>query len=147
MESFKALKKNTKALSPVIASIILISVAVTVSVISAGWLSRTTLDLMKGAEQAIITNVELTNGSTSATVTIQNTATPGAAGTVSVNITAAYVNGQKVITTQSLPVKIIPAQSYTLIITLNSPAVSGTQYNVKLTTGQSNNLVFTSFCP
>jgi archaeal type IV pilus assembly protein PilA len=147
MGSFKALKKNTKALSPVIASIILMSVAVTVSIISAGWLSRTTLDLMKGAEQAIITNVELTNGSTSAIITIQNSATPGAEGTVSVNITAAYVNGIKVTTTQSLPVKIIPAQSYNLQITLNAPAVSGTQYNVKLTTGQSNSLVFSSFCP
>ncbi len=147
MGSFKALKKNTKALSPVVASIILLSVAVTVSVISAGWLSTTTLDLMKGAEQAVITNVELTNGSTIARVTIQNSATPGAQGTVAVNITAAYVNGVRVITTQSLPVKIYPAQSCNLEITLNAPAVSGTQYIVKLTTGQSNSLVFTSFCP
>jgi hypothetical protein len=147
LESFKALKKNTKALTPVVASIILLLVAVTVSVVSAGWLSSTTLDLMKGAEQVAITNVELTNGSTSAIIAIQNTATPGAAGTVSVNITAVYVNGVKVTTIQSLPVKIYPAQLCNLEIILNAPAVSGTQYNVKVTTGQSNSIVFSSFCP
>jgi hypothetical protein len=122
-------------------------VAVTVSVVSAGWLSNTTLYLMKGAEQATITNVELTNGSTNATVTIQNTATPGKVGTVAVNITAAYVNGQKVITTQTLPIKINPLQSYNLGITLNNAAASGTEYTVKVTTGQSNSIIFSSFCP
>ena len=147
MKALKDIKMNEKALSPIVASIILLMVAVTVSVVSAGWLSNTTLDLMKGAEQVTITNVELTNGSTNATVTIQNIAAPGKVGSVAVNITAAYVNGRGVITTQTLPIKINPLQSCSLGITLNEAAVSGTEYKVKLTTGQSNSIICSTYCP
>ena len=147
MKAFREIKMNAKALSPVVASIILLMVAVTVSVVCAGWLSNTTLDQMKGAEQATITNVELTNGSTNAIVTIQNPATAGKVGTVAVNITAAYVNEHMVITTQTLPIKINPQQSYSIGITLNDAAVSGTTYTVKLTTAQSNSIIYSSSCP
>ena len=53
--------KNAKALSPVIASIILIAVTVAVSVVVAAWMGGLTLGFMGSAEQASITNVVLTN--------------------------------------------------------------------------------------
>ena len=54
-------KKNSKALSPVVASIILIAVTVAVSVVVAAWMGGTTIGLMGNAEQATITNLEFTN--------------------------------------------------------------------------------------
>ena len=53
--------KNAKALSPVIATIILIAVTVAVSVVVAAWMGGLTLGFMGSAEQASVTNVVLTN--------------------------------------------------------------------------------------
>ena len=55
---FRKFKKNAKALSPVVASIILIAVTVAVSVVVAAWMSGMTFGLMGNAEQAKITNVQ-----------------------------------------------------------------------------------------
>ena len=54
-------KKNTKALSPVVASIILIAVTVAVSVVVAAWMGGMTMGLMANAEQVSASNVVLAN--------------------------------------------------------------------------------------
>ena len=58
---FRKFKKNAKALSPVIATIILIAVTVAVSVVVAAWMGALTIGFMGNAEQASITNVVLSN--------------------------------------------------------------------------------------
>src|SRR5208337_3920791 len=78
--------KNAKALSPVIATIILIAVTVAVSVVVAAWMGGMTIGLMGNAEQASMTNIVLTAPST-ATVTVQNT------GAATVTITSATIDG------------------------------------------------------
>ncbi len=61
MNYIRKFKKNAKALSPVVASIILIAVTVAVSVVVAAWMGGMTIGLMGNAEQASITNMVLTN--------------------------------------------------------------------------------------
>ena len=57
---FRKFKKNAKALSPVVASIILIAVTVAVSVVVAAWMGGMTIGLMGNAEQASIANIAFT---------------------------------------------------------------------------------------
>ena len=61
--NFRKLRKfarNAKALSPVIATIILIAVTVAVSVVVAGWMGGLTLGFMGNAESASITQATFT---------------------------------------------------------------------------------------
>jgi len=57
--NFRKFRKNAKALSPVIASIILIAVTVAVSVVVAAWMGGISLGFMNNTEQATITNKKL----------------------------------------------------------------------------------------
>ncbi len=52
----RKINKNTKALSPVVASIILIAVTVAVSVVVAAWMGGMSLGLMNNAEQVTASN-------------------------------------------------------------------------------------------
>ncbi len=61
MKSFRNIKKDAKALSPVVASIILIAVTVAVSVVVAAWMGGMSIGLMGNAEQATITNIAFDN--------------------------------------------------------------------------------------
>ena len=58
----RKIKKNSKALSPVVASIILIAVTVAVSVVVAAWMGGMTIGLMGNAEQASIANIAFADG-------------------------------------------------------------------------------------
>ena len=58
MNYIRKFKKNSKALSPVVASIILIAVTVAVSVVVAAWMGGMTIGLMGNAEQVSVTNVQ-----------------------------------------------------------------------------------------
>ena len=55
----RKIKKNSKALSPVVASIIFIAVTVAVSVVVAAWMGGMTIGLMGNAEQVSVTNVSI----------------------------------------------------------------------------------------
>ncbi|MGD6852404.1 MAG: archaellin/type IV pilin N-terminal domain-containing protein, partial [Candidatus Bathyarchaeia archaeon] len=87
MNIIRKVRKNSKALSPVVASIILIAVTVAVSVVVAAWMGGTTIGLMGSAEQVSITNVAFTGSNNTISVMVQNSG-----GTAS-NITSAFVNG------------------------------------------------------
>jgi flagellin-like protein len=54
MNYIRKIKKNSKALSPVVASIILIAVTVAVSVVVAAWMGGMTIGLMGSAEQVSV---------------------------------------------------------------------------------------------
>ena len=96
--NFRKFRKSAKALSPVIATIILIAVTVAVSVVVAAWMGALTIGFMGNSEQAKVTNAVLTNtynsptdltgGTTSAgIVTIQNT------GSATVTISSVTIDG------------------------------------------------------
>ncbi len=60
-KKLRKFRKSAKALSPVIATIILIAVTVAVSVVVAAWMGALTIGFMGNSEQAKITNVVLAN--------------------------------------------------------------------------------------
>ncbi len=82
----KRLLKNKKALSPVVAAIILIAVTVAVSIAVAAWMGSLTIGFMETAE-VTITDVDFTN-STHMTVSAVNT------GTSDATVTSIKVNGE-----------------------------------------------------
>ena len=126
----RKLKKNSKALSPVVASIILIAVTVAVSVVVAAWMGGMTIGLMGNAEQASIANVAFPSATT-IDVLVQNS------GSTTVNITQAYVNG---FSADMAPTPFSVAKSVSNTITLTLPddgtLSAGTSYQIKLITAK-----------
>ena len=127
--------KNAQALTPVVASIILIVVAVAVSVASAAWLGGTTTGLMRSAEQVSIINVEFSDVNT-IKVMVHN-----AAGIQS-SITNAFINGVPLTPFTSVSVP----QNSSIFVTLNSAGngtilSSGTSYTIKLITAKGAQIV------
>jgi flagellin-like protein len=139
MKNLRNMKKNAKALSPVVASIILIAVTVAVSVVVAAWMGGMSMGLMGNAEQGTITNVAFSGGSTMV-VTIQNT------GQTLMNFTSAYVNGAVATSTPALNTQGI-AKGASATYSLSATYVSGTEYTIKFTTTKANNLVLTVVAP
>ena len=90
----RILKHNTKALSPVVASIILIAVTVAVSIAVAAWMGALTVSFM-GSSSVNISNVAFTD--TVATLTLKNT------GTNEVTITSVKVNNSPIAVDLTLP--------------------------------------------
>ena len=135
---FRKFKKNSKALSPVVASIILIAVTVAVSVVVAAWMGGMTIGLMGSAEQISITNVAL--DATTIQVLVQN------AGGTQGTINSAFING--IVSQVSTPIQV--NKSSQTIITFqytglgNTTALSltpGTSYTVKLITAKGTSVV------
>ena len=138
-------KKNAKALSPVIATIILIAVTVAVSVVVAAWMGALTIGFMGNAEQASITNVVLSNISVSGTATEQAAVTVQNTGSATVTITSAFIDGNtgtmnsatgggSVITSFAID----KGQSGTFYVTVAGTFASTAQYTIKLMTAKGN---------
>jgi flagellin-like protein len=89
MKTLRKIRKNAKALSPVVASIILIAVTVAVSIAVAAWMGALTVGFM-GTSSITITNTTFdgTSGAPANTITLalKNT------GTKSVTISQVKVN-------------------------------------------------------
>src|SRR3970282_1088102 len=92
MKTLRKLRKNAKALSPVVASIILIAVTVAVSIAVAAWMGALVVGQM-ATEEAKISNVEFTATGT-AVLTVKNT------GSTAIIISDAYL-GSTSVTAQS----------------------------------------------
>jgi flagellin-like protein len=143
MNTYRKLKKSTKALSPVVASIILIAVTVAVSVVVAAWMGGMTINLMGTAEQGVITNLQftVTTGSPDEIVaTVQNT------GDVALTITGGFVNGNEATSIAAGTSMTVPkgdTETFTLTIT-EGTLIDATQYQVKLTTSKGNAIAYTS---
>jgi flagellin-like protein len=143
MNTYRKLKKSTKALSPVVASIILIAVTVAVSVVVAAWMGGMTINLMGTAEQGVITNLQftVTTGSPDEIVaTVQNT------GDVALTITGGFVNGDaanSVTAGTSTTVAKGATETFTLELD-EGTLVDAQQYQVKLTTSKGNAIAYTS---
>jgi archaeal type IV pilus assembly protein PilA len=133
---YRKFRKNAKALSPVVASIILIAVTVAVSVVVAAWMGGMTIGLMGSAEQMSITNVAFPDAS-NIQVLVQN------AGGTQGTINSAFING--VATNVFTPVGV--AKSSQTIITFTNgqnatiALTPGTSYTIKLISAKGTSIV------
>ena len=136
-------KKNAKALSPVIASIILIAVTVAVSVVVAAWMGGISLGFMAKTEQASIINVQFATNYVNATVLNS--------GTGSVTFSTATIDGNTATlaatgTGGSLTLAKGTTGYYTVTLA-SGTFTSGTQYTFKITTAKGTGLVYTATAP
>ena len=127
--------KSKKALSPVVASIILIAVTVAVSVVVAAWMGGMTIGLMGNAEQASIANIAFI-GTNQIDVLVQNS------GSTTVNITQAFVNGvgATIAVTPAGPLSVDKSTAKTFIVTSPLALSSGTSYQIKLITAKGTQI-------
>jgi flagellin-like protein len=133
------IRKNVKALSPVVASIILIAVTVAVSIAVAAWMGALTFTFM-ATEQVQVTNMSF--GTTWIAATINNT------GTSPVTINEAWVNNVKQATFNPsgvLPKVIAANLGYQLNITYT--VVNGNNYQVKLVSSKGNQFLYSAVAP
>ncbi len=144
----RKIKKNSKALSPVIASIILIAVTVAVSVVVAAWMGGMTIGFMGNAEQVSITNIAFVPGDGTTKDQLEIMVTNS--GSTPATISKAFINGAAVADTD---MTVIPsgaiAKSSSATITLNLDAGTladnaGTAYQVKLITQKGTSVVNTA---
>ena len=146
----RKIKKNSKALSPVIASIILIAVTVAVSVVVAAWMGGMTIGFMSNAEQVSITNIAFV-GTNEIDVMVTNS------GSSTVTISTAFINGVATTVDGSAvtypspapsPIPSSPTLTKTTTITLPltaSPDLSpGSSYQIKLVTAKGTSVVNTA---
>ena len=129
--NFRKFRKNAKALSPVIASIILIAVTVAVSVVVAAWMGSISLGFMGNAEQVSIVNIQFTD-STHMSVLVQN-----GAGSDS-NVTAAFIDGKTATVANTLVPK---SSSVTISVTSATAFNAGQSYQLKLITAKGTSVV------
>jgi len=125
----RKLFKCRKALSPVVAAIILIAVTVAVSIAVAAWMGALTFTFMKTEELKITSMAFPSTATSNITLTIKNP------GTSKVTLSTVTVNdGTKTVSSTSpdLPLDIAAGDSKTLYIVLGSAWTSGNKYKVAL---------------
>ena len=123
--------KCRKALSPVVASIILIAVTVAVSIAVAAWMGALTFTFM-GTEQLAISKITWTWSATPAnrqfTLTVNNT------GTKDVTINQILVNYAGVTGTISPALPYILKATKSVTLTVNYAYSNGTNYDISVAT-------------
>ncbi len=140
--NFRKFKKNAKALSPVIATIILIAVTVAVSVVVAAWMGALTIGFMSSTEQTSIINVQFV-GTNEVVATVQNS------GTGSVTIASATIDGYSATVAAYAPsttLTIAKGSSGTVSITVIGAQTfsDGAQYQFSLLTAKGHTLTYTA---
>ena len=121
--------RSKKALSPVVASIILIAVTVAVSIAVAAWMGALSFSFM-GTEQLTISTLEWKGPNTSFDIIVHNS------GTKDVTITQIQVNyGTTGITAQpaGLPLA-LKAAATTTTLTVTFAYTNGTSYDISVVT-------------
>jgi len=127
--------KCRKALSPVVASIILIAVTVAVSIAVAAWMGALTFTFM-GTEELKITNVEFLTGN-KVNITMQNT------GTSPITITEIHINnGDNLLSTSQT----IGANSQ-LEQQVTYTWSNGNNYQIKVVTSKGNQYYYNAVAP
>ncbi|MGC9346430.1 MAG: archaellin/type IV pilin N-terminal domain-containing protein [Candidatus Bathyarchaeales archaeon] len=123
--------KSKKALSPVVASIILIAVTVAVSIAVAAWMGALTFTFMT-TEQIDIRHISWTP-STDFTLTVYNT------GTSPVTITQVLVNNVDKTSVSNIPTNgLTVPEGDSRQINVNYNYVNGTSYEIVLITSKGN---------
>jgi len=141
----KKLFRSKKALSPVVAAIILIAVTVAVSIAVAAWMGALTFTFMKSEELKI---TGITWGSNSVTLNVTNT------GTVSITIVSAEMDGNSKSITGSGGNFVVSNGQYTLAkgasgwLTISTGTLSsGTKYTFTLISSTGNKYSYTATKP
>ncbi len=140
---YRKLKKNSKALSPVVASIILIAVTVAVSVVVAAWMGGMTIGLMGNAEQASVTNAVFT-GDNVVELTVRNT------GGATVTLSSATIDGNSTTLAAVSPsTDLNIAKGTTGYVSITLDAEDGTfnpgaQYEIRVVTAKGTTIVYTA---
>ena len=135
----KKLFRNKKALSPVVAAIILIAVTVAVSIAVAAWMGALSFGFMGGSEQVKIVSVQFSGTNSTnkqTTITLQNT------GANDVVITSAKV-GDTVISSITVSPDSTVEAGTSATVTFNYNWTAGQSYNVGVVTKAGN--VFTYY--
>jgi len=127
--------KNKKALSPVVASIILIAVTVAVSIAVAAWMGALTFTFMS-SEEVKITNVEFITGGQYINVTLKNTGTsPVTISEIWVNDVLKWSSGQTISANSQAEIQVSSTWS------------NGNKYEIKVVTSQGNQFYYTATAP
>jgi flagellin-like protein len=134
MNTLRKMRKNAKALSPVVASIILIAVTVAVSIAVAAWMGALVVGQMS-TEEAKVTSI--TWGTDTVTLTVRNT------GTTDILIVEAYANGGTDVLSAE---QSVPANDVAQVI-LDVIPVSGSNYMFQLKSAQGNTFPYTAYAP
>jgi len=124
MKTLRKIRKNAKALSPVVASIILIAVTVAVSIAVAAWMGALTVGFM-GSSSININNVAFT-GTNGVTLSVKNT------GTKSVTVSQAKVNNVAATIGGSSNTTLAAGDSGSIYLTLASNWAAGNPYKFDL---------------
>jgi archaeal type IV pilus assembly protein PilA len=133
MKTLRKIRKNAKALSPVVASIILIAVTVAVSIAVAAWMGALTVGFM-ATEEVKITNMMFPVGHVQ--VVANNT------GTTPVTINEVWINGVKqTYTPQTL------AANTGAVVDVSFTWVAGSNYQIKLISAKGNSFLYTAYAP
>jgi len=129
----KNFKRSKKALSPVVASIILIAVTVAFSIAVAAWMGALTIGFMD-TEQLKITSVEFTDDGI--VVSVSNTGTSG------VTISGVLVNDVDVTADATFGASsTIPANGAETI-TIDHEWAVGSNYQVRIQTAKGNQFMY-----
>jgi len=139
----RKLWKCRKALSPVVAAIILIAVTVAVSIAVAVWMGALTFTFMK-TEELKVTNpqwsAQVTGGWANCTLNIKNT------GTATLTVNQVKVNnGAANMWPTSYTLQ--PGDSTNVIVTRTGNYVSGTKYEFAFYTATGNRYPYTDTAP
>jgi len=137
MNTIRKIKHDVKALSPVVASIILIAVTVAVSIAVAAWMGALVVGQMSTEEVKII-KVDFSGASDDAVgVTMKNT------GTTPVTITEVRVNnGDDLLTTD-----LVLAANEQSIANITSAWIAGSNYQIKAMSSKGNVYLFIATAP
>ncbi len=131
----KKLLKSKKALSPVVAAIILIAVTVAVSIAVAVWMGSLSFNFMN-TEQLTITSVTFGSANTTIVASVQNT------GTVDVIINDATVTGKDVTGASVTSTTIGEGDTGTITITVTGTWTAGNLYNIELLSTKGNKFAY-----
>jgi flagellin-like protein len=141
MKTLRKIRKNAKALSPVVASIILIAVTVAVSIAVAAWMGALTVGFMD-TEQVAYSAVTFDTTSNTVAFDLKNT------GTSPLVISYIYVNGAASSGTPTLPATLEANDDATSFnVTVSAGVVAGGNYEIKVVTSKNNPFMYTAVAP
>jgi len=137
----RKLLKSKKALSPVVAAIILIAVTVAVSIAVAAWMGSLTFTFM-ATEELKITSLDFDTTTDVITVNYINT------GTTDVTISGATVTGGNVTSATLSEVTLDKGSSGSIDVTVSANTlIEGITYNVELLSSKGNKFTYTDTAP
>jgi flagellin-like protein len=131
--------KSRKALSPVVASIILIAVTVAVSIAVAAWMGALTFTFT-ATEQLQIIQVEFITGG-KVNVTLQNT------GTSPITITEIHISGGATPSGDLLSIDVTISANSQKEVQVSYQWTAGSNYQVRVVTSKGNQYYYSAVAP